>query len=133
MTEITRIQPDGLFANPAYTHVVTAVSGRTVYISGQVSIDANGAVVGVGDIGAQTSQVMRNLGTALASVGATFSDVVKITTFVVGYQPQHRAVIGAARTPFFEAGKPPASTLVGVAALALPDWLVEIEAVAVID
>ena len=60
-------------------------------------------------------------------------DVVKITTFVVGYQPQHRAVIGAARTPFFEAGKPPASTLVGVAALALPDWLVEIEAVAIID
>jgi enamine deaminase RidA (YjgF/YER057c/UK114 family) len=130
---IRRIQPDGLFASPAYTHVVTAQGGRTVYISGQVAMGPDGAVVGVGDLGAQTTQVMRNLEVALGSVGATFADVVKITTYVVGYQPEHRAVIATARSAFFPPGEPPASTLVGVAALAAPDWLIEIEAVAVID
>ena len=58
---------------------------------------------------------------------------VKITTYVVNYKPEHRTVIGKARAPFFASGTPPASTLVGVAMLALPEWLVEIEAVAVID
>jgi enamine deaminase RidA (YjgF/YER057c/UK114 family) len=130
---IRRIQPEGLFASPAYTHVVTAQSGRTVYVSGQVAMGPDGAVVGVGDLGAQATQVMRNLEVALGAVGATFADVVKITTFVVGYQPEHRAVISAARSPYFAAGGPPASTLIGVEALAAPDWLIEIVAVAGID
>jgi enamine deaminase RidA (YjgF/YER057c/UK114 family) len=133
MTEIERIQPEGLLASPAYTHVVASRSGRTVHVSGQVAMDATGAVVGVGDLGAQTTQVMENLRTALGAVGATFADVVKITTYVVGYRPEQRAVIAAARSPFFGAGEPPASTLVGVSALAAPDWLIEIEAVAVLD
>jgi enamine deaminase RidA (YjgF/YER057c/UK114 family) len=133
VTAIRRIQPEGIFASPAYTHVVTAESGQTVYISGQVATAPDGTVVGAGDLGAQTTQVMRNLQTALASVGATFADVVKITTFVVGYRPEHRAVISAARSVFFPPGAPPASTLLGVEALAAPDWLIEIEAVAVIN
>jgi enamine deaminase RidA (YjgF/YER057c/UK114 family) len=58
---------------------------------------------------------------------------VKITTYVVNYKPEHRAIIGRARMPFFAKRPPPASTLVGVSALALPEWLVEIEAVAVVD
>lgn len=132
-TMIRRIQPEGLVANPAYTQVVEAKGSRTVYISGQVSAGPDGKLVGSGDLGAQTTQVMQNLQTALAAVGATFADVVKITTFVVGYEPEHRAIIGAARTPFFPAGEPPASTLVGVSALAAPGWLIEIEAVAVLD
>ncbi len=133
MTDITRIQPHGLFASPTYSHVVTARGGGTVYISGQVAAGPDGAVVGVGDVGAQTAQVMRNLEIALQAAGATFADVVKIVTYVVGYQPEQRAAIAAARAPYFPAGEPPASTLVGVSALAAPDWLVEIEAVAVID
>ena len=76
---------------------------------------------------------MRNVGLALAAGGATYADIVKITTYVVNYKPEHRAVIGKARAPFFASGTPPASTLVGVTALALPEWLVEIEAVAVVD
>jgi len=76
---------------------------------------------------------MRNLGRALAAVGASYADVVKITTYVVDYKPEHRAIVGQARAPFFANGTPPASTLVGVAALALPEWLVEIEAIAVVD
>jgi enamine deaminase RidA (YjgF/YER057c/UK114 family) len=76
---------------------------------------------------------MRNVGLALTAAGATYADIVKITTYVVNYKPEHRAVVGRARAPFFANGTPPASTLVGVAALALPDWFVEIEAVAIAD
>jgi len=133
VSAIRRIQPEGLFASPAYTHVVASRSGQTVYISGQVATGSDGRVVGAGDLGAQAMQVMRNLQTALAAVDATFADVVKITTFVVGYQPEHRAAITEARAAFFPAGEPPASTLIGVGALAAPDWLIEVEAIAVID
>ena len=104
----------------------------TIYTAGQVSIDERGALVGADDLAAQTTQAMRNLGLALAAAGATYADIVKITTYVVNYEPEHRTVIGKARAAFFASGMPPASTLVGVAALALPEWLVEIEAVAVI-
>lgn len=130
MTEYPR--PEGMFVNPAYSHVAVTSGQRTIYTAGQVGIDAEGATVGVGDIGAQTAQAMKNLGLALAAAGASFADVVKITTFVVGYEPGMRAAIGAARVPFFAGRTPPASTLLGVQALAVPDWLIEIEAIAVL-
>ena len=98
-----------------------------------MSIDERGALIGAGDLAVQTAQAMRNVGLALTAAGATYADIVKITTYVVNYKPEHRAVVGRARAPFFANGTPPASTLVGVAALALPDWLVEIEAVAIVD
>ena len=126
------IKPEGLSNNPAYTHVVAATGGTTLYISGQISVDAAGAVVGQGDLAAQTRQVMENLKVALAAGGATFDDVVKITTFVVNYQPEHRAVVAGVRGAYLSAENPPASTLVGVQALASPDFLIEIEAVAVV-
>jgi enamine deaminase RidA (YjgF/YER057c/UK114 family) len=126
------LKPKGLSINPAYSHVAVASGSRTIYIAGQVSIDENGAVVGPGDIGAQTEQVMRNLGKCLEAAGASFEHVVKITTYVVNYKPELRAAIGKARTPFFGDRPPPASTLVGVSALAAPEWLIEIEAVAVV-
>jgi enamine deaminase RidA (YjgF/YER057c/UK114 family) len=98
-----------------------------------VSIDERGALIRAGDLAVQTAQAMRNVGLPLSAAGATYADIVKITTYVVNYKPEHRAVVGRARAPFFANGTPPASTLVGVAALALPDWLVEIEAVAIVD
>ena len=82
---------------------------------------------------AQTEQVMENLSTALAAAGATFDDVAKITTFVVDYTPEMRSVIGEVRGRYLPADNPPASTLVGVSALAGPEWLIEIEAIAVTD
>jgi enamine deaminase RidA (YjgF/YER057c/UK114 family) len=133
MSKLDHPRPDGLLLNPAYSHVVASSGSRTIYTAGQVSIDEHGTLVGAGDLAAQTTQVLRNVGRALAAAGATYADVVKITTYVVNYKPEHRAVIGAARAPFFSNGKPPASTLVGVSALALPEWLVEIEAIAVVD
>ncbi len=123
---------EGLFRNPAYSHTVVATGARTVYISGQVAMDAEGKLVGEGDLGAQTEQVMKNLGKALAAAGASFADVVKITTYVVDYKPEMRAVVSKARSPHFAGREPPASTLVGVSALALPGWLIEIEATAVV-
>ena len=132
MSALEHPRPEGLLPNPAYSHVVIASGTRTIYTAGQVSVDAGGALVGAGDLAAQTAQAMRNVGLALAAAGARYSDIVKITTYVVNYRPEHRAVIAQARAPFFANGALPASTLVGVAALARPEWLVEIEAVAVV-
>jgi enamine deaminase RidA (YjgF/YER057c/UK114 family) len=64
---------------------------------------------------------------------ASYANIVKIVTFVVGYKPELRPIIGQARSAFFEGMTPPASTPVGVSALAAPEWLIEIEAVAVVD
>jgi len=133
MSDLEHIRPEALSNSPAYTHVVASRRPRTVYVSGQVAVDADGTPVGVGDLAAQTEQVMKNLGEALAAAGASFDDVVKITTFVVDYSPADRAVLSEVRGRYLPKDDPPASTLVGVSALAGPDWLVEIEAIAVTE
>src|SRR5438552_1004198 len=115
--------PKGLLRNAGFSQVVAASGGRTIYTAGQVSIDESGELVGAGDLAEQTVQAMCNVGLALTAAGASYSDIVKITTYVVNYKPEHRAIIGKARAPFFASGTPPASTLVGVAALALSEWL----------
>jgi enamine deaminase RidA (YjgF/YER057c/UK114 family) len=132
MGTLEHLRPKGLLHNPAFSQAVVASGTRTIYTAGQVSIDADGALVGAGDVAAQTTQAMRNVGLALAAAGASYAHIVKITTYVVNYKPEHRTIIGKARSPFFANGTPPASTLIGVAALALPEWMVEIEAVAVV-
>ncbi|MBV9531720.1 MAG: RidA family protein [Bradyrhizobium sp.] len=133
MSTIEHPRPKGLLHNPAFSQVAVARGARAIYTAGQVSIDEQGGLVGAGDLAAQTAQAMRNVGLALAAAGAGFGDVVKITTYVVNYKPEHRAIIGQARRPFFANGEPPASTLLGVSALAMPEWLIEIEAVAFVD
>ncbi len=132
MNALEHLHPKGLLHNHGFSQVVTAAAARTIYTSGQVAIDEQGGLVGGDDLAAQTEQAMRNLGLALAAAGASYADIVKTTTYVVSYKPEHRAVIGRAKAPFYANGAPPASTLVGVAALALPEWLVEIEAIAVV-
>lgn len=109
MPKLDHLRPSGLHHNPAYSHVVTATGARTIYISGQVSVDEEGRIVGEGDLAAQTTQVMQNLGHALKAAGASYSNIVKITTFVVGYKPELRPIIGKARSAFFEGMEPPAS------------------------
>ena len=131
---IEHINPSGLSKPTGYTHVVTAAVGRTVYISGQVALNKRGEVVGEGDLAAQLRRVYENLKVALAAAGATFGDVVKQTTFVVGFDPaKHRPIIGEVRSQYLAASNPPASTLVGVQSLANPTLLVEVEVVAVLD
>ncbi len=133
MAEIEFIQPAGLTRPPMYSHVAVVRGGRTIYISGQVAHDAAGNLVGAGDVRAQTVQVYENLKIALAAAGATFNDVVKQTTYVVDYQPGHRAIIADVRLQYVSRERPPTSTLVGVQALAMPGMLVEVEVIAVVD
>jgi enamine deaminase RidA (YjgF/YER057c/UK114 family) len=127
------LAPDGLFKPAVYSQVVVANGQRMVFISGQVSMDARGDLVAPGDFAGQIKQAYANLQTALAGAGASPSDVTKLTTYVVGYKPELRAVIGEARKAVFGSADLPASTLVGVQALAEREYLVEVEAIAVID
>jgi enamine deaminase RidA (YjgF/YER057c/UK114 family) len=133
MSTIDHPRADGLLHNPGFSQVVVASGTRSIHTAGQVSIDEHGTLVGAGDLAAHTAQAMRNVGLALAAAGCSYADIVKITTYVVNYKPEQRTVIGQARAPFFAGRTPPASTLVGVTALALPEWLVEIEAIAITD
>jgi enamine deaminase RidA (YjgF/YER057c/UK114 family) len=121
------INPEGLSKPTSYTHVV--VSGGTIYISGQMSANEKGEVVGKGDLRAQVVKVYENLAACLKSVDASFSDVVKMNTFVVNLKPEDLAIIREVRKNYLPAENPPASTLVGVTALANPDFLVEIEVI----
>ncbi|HYT89624.1 MAG TPA: RidA family protein [Gemmataceae bacterium] len=126
------LNPPTLCPTFGWTHVVTATGGKTVYISGQVSVNERGEVVGKGDFRAQTEQTFENLKQVLAAVWATFRDVVKMNLYVVGLKPEHVPMLREARSRYVNAEQPPASTLVGVAGLVGADWLIEIEAVAVI-
>jgi enamine deaminase RidA (YjgF/YER057c/UK114 family) len=126
------INPAGVSQPTGYTHVVTSSGSKIVFVSGQVAIDPQGNLVGENDLAKQAEQVFENLKTCLASVGATFADVTKLTTFVVNYKPEDRAVIAGLRQRYLPQDAPPASTLVGVQALARPDLMIEIEAVAVL-
>jgi len=133
MAEKKFIFPQGLMRPPTYTPVVAARGGRTIYVSGQVAVNEKGELVGKGDLGAQAEQVFRNVDTALKGAGATFADVVKITTYVVGYRPEHRPLMHQVRSKYVSKDNPPASTLVGVQSLAVADYLIEVEAIAVAD
>lgn len=129
---IERINPGGLTQPTAYTQVVRATGGTTIYLAGQVAADAAGNVVGAGDFEAQARQVFANLRTALEAAGAAFEDVVKTTTYVVNYSADLRPALQAAREAAYGTARP-ASTLVGVQALAAPEYLIEVEAIAVLD
>ena len=124
------INPPGLTKPVGYTHVVLAADGRTVYIAGQVAVDSTNAIVGPGDFRAQAERVFANLRIALASVGATFSDVVKTTTFMTDVA--NAAALREIRTKYLDPARPPANSLIPVPALARPELLLEIEAVAVL-
>lgn len=127
------LNPPTLCPTMGWTHVVTATGGTTIYVSGQVSVNEKGEVVGKGDLRAQVVQTFENLKRALAAAGATFRNVVKSNLYVVGLKPVHVPIIREVRSRYFVQEQPPASTLVGVEGLVNPDWLIEIEVVAVVD
>ncbi|MFI6034328.1 RidA family protein [Streptomyces sp. NPDC051315] len=130
MSELTRIPaPDGVAAATQYTHVVLG-TGRFVAVSGQLPLDEDGRPVGAGDPGAQARQVFENLRRCLAAAGATFDDVVKLTYFVTDMA--HMPAIRAARAAHIPDDRLPASSAVQVAALVRPEFLMEIEAFAVV-
>ncbi|MEV7842516.1 RidA family protein [Streptomyces cyaneofuscatus] len=133
---ITLLDPEGLPKVGAYRQVAIATGSKLVFIAGQVAWDADGTTVGEGDLAAQVERCYLNIGTALAGAGGTFDDVVKLTVYVVDWTPDKmpQFLEGAARAAEKLGVTPvPPGTLVGVAALDVPEHLVEIEATAVLD
>ena len=124
------VNPPKMAAPNGYSYAVKK-SGTPVFISGQVALDAHGRLVGDGDIAAQTEQAFQNLRTVVEACGGGMSDVVKLTVFVT--DPTFRPAVAAARQRHFTDGAYPASTYLVVAGLAMPQLLVEVEAVAVLD
>ncbi len=127
------LAPEGLVKNPAFSHVAV-VSGavRTIYIGGQDAIRADGEIVGKGDLGAQTTQILTNIETALTAVDAGLEHIIKWNIFVVEGQSiqdgfaAFQTFWGDRSTP------PPVITAAFVSSLAHPDFLVEMDAIAIV-
>ncbi|GAA4062431.1 MULTISPECIES: RidA family protein [Actinomadura] len=133
---ITLVDPEGLPKIDVYRQVSIATGSKLVFIAGQVAWDAGGVTVGEGDLAAQVERCYLNVGAALAGAGASFDDVAKLTAYVVDWTPDKMPLFleGIARAAAKLGGTPvPPATLVGVAALDVPEHLVEVEATAVID
>ncbi|MEU7603337.1 RidA family protein [Streptomyces sp. NPDC040724] len=133
---ITLINPSGLPEVDAYRQVSIATGSKLVFVAGQVAWGADGVTVGEGDLAAQVERCYLNVATALAEVGASFDDVAKLSLYVVDWTPDKMPLlvegITRAAAKLGAAPVPPAS-LLGVAALDVPEHLVELEATAVID
>ena len=128
MTSRKEFRVDGL--PEPFSHYTDAVrAGNLLFVSGCVALDAGGKLVGEGDVVAQARQVFENIGLCLTAGGASFADVVKVTTFLTDIGD--RAAVNTVRQEVFGAARP-ASTLVQVSALVLPEFLIEVEAVAVV-
>jgi enamine deaminase RidA (YjgF/YER057c/UK114 family) len=132
---IERFQPEGMnvrmsAGQPSYSHVVTVNGpGRTIYIAGQLARDIDGNCVGKGDMRAQMEQTFANLDRCLKAAGATWADVVKTNTYVTDFDEFQKC--GDVRMRYFGVATP-TSTTVGVTRLAGPDFMIEIEAIAVV-
>jgi len=128
--QVQYINPEGLSKNPAFSQVVTTQGrGKTIYIGGQNAVNARGEVVGKGDIGEQTEQVMRNLQTALTACGATFDHLIKLSIYIVQGQDISRG-FQASQKYLGKLKNPPAISGLFVSALANPNYLVEVDAIA---
>jgi len=130
--QVQHINPDNLSKNPAFTQVVAVTGpGKTIYIGGQDAVDASGTIIGKGDIKAQVEQVFKNLQTALEASGAGLEHIIKWNIYIVQGQPLR---------PGFEASQklwggrpnPPTISVMFVAGLANPEFLVEVDAIAVV-
>jgi enamine deaminase RidA (YjgF/YER057c/UK114 family) len=133
--EIERKQPPGMNVRlqqgkPAYSHVVTVTGpGKTIYIAGQLARDADGNIVGPGDMRAQMEQTFKNLDLCLKAAGATWADVVKSNTFVTDYAAFSQCA--DVRMRYFGIASP-TSTTIQISGLAQPGAMVEIEMIAVV-
>ena len=129
-TVVKFIQSDALPPSPGYSQAVTVGGGRLVYVAGQIAIDSSGKLVGGGDFRAQAVQVFENLKSALAASGASFENVVKLNSYFVDIKevPVYREV----RDKYINVRQPPVSTAVEVRRLVREEWLLEIEATAVV-
>jgi len=128
------LNPSGLPNwSESFSQVVVVRTGatRTIYVSGQVSVDAENNVVGPGDLSRQAQKALENLSQALGAAGATPADVVRLGIYVKDYKREQAAIISTVLRNTFVAGQMPASTWLGVSSLAIDELLIEIEATAV--
>jgi 2-iminobutanoate/2-iminopropanoate deaminase len=128
---LTSIVPAGLSIPPGLSPAILIKGGNLLLLSGLVSFNSEGVIVG-DDVESQLLQTFENIATTLKAAGADFHSVARFTYYIVNYQPSHLQVIRSVRDRFINLAKPPASTLIGVAALALPKLLVEVDAIAVV-
>lgn len=130
-----RLNPPDLYTSVefGFSHAAISTGSRTIHCAGQVAWDKDHNVVGAGDLAAQAAQCMANLKAVLAAAGATPADVVRIRTYVVDHTPEKLGIAGPAIGAFWEGGTPAPNTWLGVQALALPDFLIEVEATAVVE
>jgi enamine deaminase RidA (YjgF/YER057c/UK114 family) len=130
--QIQHLNPDGLFKNPAFSQIITTEgNGKTIYIGGQNAVNADREIIGKGNIQEQTEMAMKNIQTALAFCNATFENVVKLSIHVVQGQNPYGAFQASQK---FMTGltKMPTISVLIVAGLANPDFLIEIDAIAFI-
>ena len=125
------VNPKELGAAPKfYSHAVSmSGQGKLIYVSGQVSWRADGQVVGAGDMRAQCEQVFKNLTNVLRGAGATWSDIIKMNSYMVNLNAENVAAFRETRAGYLKPGQMPASTLVGVTSLVQPELLLEVEVV----
>ncbi len=126
--QIERMNPPGTTQPTVYTQLVRA--GKTLYLAGQTAVNEKGELIGKGDMRAQVRQVYENLKSLLASQGATFDHLVKITVYTLSIDEFRKA--GDIREEY-TGGRAPASTLLQIDQLASPDYLLEIEGIAVLE
>jgi enamine deaminase RidA (YjgF/YER057c/UK114 family) len=129
------INPESVFRSLEYgfSQAVLASGRQTLYMSGQTAWDADEQIVGGRDLGAQARQAFTNVRRVVEAAGGTLDDVVSLRIYVVDYQPEHAGVIGPALRECFPGPTKPASTWLGVSSLARPEFLIEVEAVAVLE
>jgi enamine deaminase RidA (YjgF/YER057c/UK114 family) len=129
------INPETMYKATRYgfSHAVEQNGGRTLHMAGQVAWNAAGELVGKGDLAAQARQALANLKQVLAEVGATPADIVRLRTYVVGHTPDKLGPVTEEILAFYGDTVPAANTWIGVQALAMPDFLIEIEATAALD
>ena len=128
------IQPDDLWPSAQYgfTQVVVSTGTKIIHCAGQTAWDKDMNLVGGDDLEQQTAQALENIKSTLTAAGATMSDVVRVDIYVVDYNPDKIPLIGAAMSRYFDPERLPASTLLGIQALAMPEFLIEITATAVV-
>ena len=129
---VTFANSPNLNTPPGYTHAVVVNSGKIVFIAGQVGLNKEGKMVGKDDFRTQAAQAFANLKSALTAAGAKPENLVKLNYYVVGLNHEKLLALRELRSSFVNKDNPPASTLIGVAALFSEDASIEIEAIAVV-
>ncbi|MFK7965526.1 MAG: RidA family protein [Burkholderiaceae bacterium] len=129
------VNPESMYNSVefGFSHATETQGSRLLHLAGQVAWDKQCNLVGEGDLAAQCAQVFSNLTEVLTSQGVTPANIARLRTYVVDYSPDKLAILGPAIQAFYGDVTPAANTLLGVQSLAMPGFLIEVEATAVLD